>query len=113
MNRVQINNSKWTPTDSLWPPVPPEPITEKRWSLQGLGVFRSSSRIRIGSSLDFREIFGPGRLPRQWRIMTKPCTCAEVVELADTPSKSLKFRLFSNFQAISQVAIESATYRHR
>jgi len=71
MNRVQINNSKWTPIDSLWPPVPPEPITE-RWSLQGLGVLRSSSRIRISSSLDFREIFGPGRLPRQWRIMTKP-----------------------------------------
>jgi hypothetical protein len=52
--------------------MPPEPITE-RWSLQGLGVLRSNSRIRISSSLDFREIFGPGRLPRQWRIMTKPC----------------------------------------
>jgi len=88
--------------------MPPEPITD-RWSLQGLGVLRSNSRIRISSSLDFREIFGPGRLPRQWRIMTKPCTCAEVVELAHT-IEIPKFRVFSKFRLIKQVASKSATY---
>jgi hypothetical protein len=38
--------------------------------------------------------------------------CAEVVELADTPSKSPNPRVFSKFRAISQVANKSDTYPH-
>ena len=74
-----------------------EPITHRERVFQGLGVLRSSSRIRISSSLDFREIFEPGRLPRHRRIMPKACTCAEVVELADTPSKSISYAFSVSF----------------
>jgi len=41
--------------------------------------------------------------------MTKPCTCAEVVELAHT-IEIPKFRVFSKFRLIKQVASKSATY---